>query len=110
MSDIIKATPEDAGCYVDGHWGIYGVAHMVARAQEWGYGDAEVIDLASRHLASMGPSREDGLADNEDWTLTDASDEIEEWLNTNVAPEGYQFGWHEGEFFLQSDQWWNEAY
>lgn len=28
MTDIIKATPEDAGCYVDGHWGQYGTAHM----------------------------------------------------------------------------------
>ena len=32
MSDIIKATPEDAGCCVDGHWGIYSVARMVERA------------------------------------------------------------------------------
>ncbi len=35
--DIVKADPSDAGCYVDGHWGQYGVAHMVERAQEFGY-------------------------------------------------------------------------
>jgi hypothetical protein len=110
MSDIIKATPEDAGCCVDGHWGIYSVARMVERAQEWGYSDAEVIDLASRHLASMEPSTNEGLTDNEHEHLIDASDDVEEWLNANIAPEGHSFGWYEGEFFLESDQWWNEAY
>jgi hypothetical protein len=106
--DIIKAIPADAGCYVDGHWGQYGTAHMVMRATEFGYADAEVIDLAARHLDNMGPSDAEGLTDDEYWTLVDASDEVENWLNDNVAPQGHSFGWYEGEFYLGSEQWWEE--
>jgi hypothetical protein len=103
-----RLRPSDAGCYVDGHWGIYGIAHMVQRAEEFGYPDAEVIDLADRHLASMGPSPEPGLSDDEYWALSEASDEVENWLNDNIAPEGYSFGWWEGEFFLWSEEQWEE--
>jgi hypothetical protein len=105
---IIKATPADAGCYVDGHWGQYAIAHMVNRAEEFGYSDAEVIDLANRHIASIGPSTAPGLSDDEYEALSQACDEVEEWLNDNVAPDGYSFGWHEGEFFLWSDEQWEE--
>lgn len=106
---IIKATPDDSGCYVDGHWGTYGVAHLVERAQEWGYDDTGVIELAQRHLASMGPSDTDGLTTDEYWLLVDLGNDVEEWLNDNVAPKGYSFGWHEGEFYLQSQYWWEEV-
>lgn len=111
MSGIIKATPADAGCYVDSHWGQYAVAHMVARATEWGWHDAELEDIADRHLASISPSDAPGITDDEHEALSDASDSVEQWLNDHVAPEGYSFGWHDGEFFLQSDAWWEvEAY
>jgi hypothetical protein len=106
--DITKALPADAGCYVDGHWGQYAVAHMVARATEFGYANAEVIDLADHKLATMYPTNGPELSlDDEEW-LSEASDEVENWLNDNVAPEGYSFGWYEGEFYLQSQQWWDE--
>jgi hypothetical protein len=107
---ITKATPADAGCYVDGHWGQYAVAHMVNRAEEYGYAEAEVIDLADRHIASMGPSDAPGLTDDEHEALSDASDSVEQWLNDNVAPDGYSFGWHDGEFYLWSDEQWEDPY
>ena len=108
---ITRATPEDAGCYVDGHWGQYAVAHMINRAEEFGYGTAEhfgatladpsarqqledqqaLIHLADRHLASMGPSDAPGLSDDEHEVLMQASDDVENWLNKHVAPEGYSF-------------------
>lgn len=112
---ITKATPEDAGCYVDGHWGQYAVAHAVERAQEFGYGSDgligadEVIRIAAKHLASMGPSTSEPLTDSEYERLMDASDEVTDWLNVNVAPDGYSFGWHDGEFFLGSAEWWEES-
>lgn len=108
MSEIIKLTPDDAGCYVDGHWGHYGTAHLVRRAEEYGYSDTEVIALADKHLASMGPSLSEDLTTDEYWTLADAGDEVIEWLNENVTPEGYEFGWYEGEVFLWSDEQWQE--
>src|SRR6266704_4844287 len=107
---IIKAPPSDAGCYVDGHWGQYAVAHMINRAEEFGYNNAEVIALADRHIASMGPSDAPGLTVDEYWALNDASDEVEQWLNENIAPEGYSFGWHEGEFFLWNTEQWEQEY
>jgi hypothetical protein len=108
--EIIRATPADAGCWVDGHWGQYGIAHMVDKANDWGYADAEVIDIATRHLASIGPSEAPKITDDEHQVLFDASDEVETWLNDHVAPEGFSFGWWEGEFFLNSNAQWAEAY
>lgn len=122
---IIKATPEDAGCYVDGHWGQYAVAHMINRAEEFGYGSAvhfgqgvtdelaeqqAIVHLADRHIAAIGPSDAPGLTDAEYEALSEASDEVEAWLNEHVAPEGYSFGWFEGEFYLWSDEAWDEPY
>ncbi len=40
----------------------------------------------------------------------DAADEAEVWLNATVAPEGYSFGWSDGEFFLWSDQDWEDTW
>lgn len=112
MGDIERATPADAGCWVEGWWGQYGVAHLAEKAEAWGYADAEVIDLATRHLATMGPNTANSpeLTDNEHEALSDASDEVENWLNDHVAPEGYSFGWWEGEFFLWSVESWEEGY
>lgn len=103
------AVPADAGCYVDGSWGQYAVAHMVSRAEEFGYDQPEVIALADKHIASMGQSNSEPLTDDEHEILIEASDEVEQWLNDNVAPEGYSFGWHDGEFFLGSTEWRDES-
>lgn len=96
---IQRADPGDAGCWIDGHWGGYGIPRLIDIAVTYGYADAEVIDLASRYS---------DLSDNEFDSLMDADDEVVAWLNEYVAPEGYSFGWWEGEFFLMSDQWWAE--
>ena len=37
------------------------------------------------------------------------ADDAETWLNEHVAPEGYQFGWHDGEFFLWSNEEWEQT-
>ena len=107
-----RAAPDNAGCYVDGHWGIYAVAHMVNRAEEWGYGAdgdaAEIISLADRHIADMSLRGQDPLSEDEYWALQESSGEVENWLNENIAPEGYYFDWRDGEFFLQSEEWWEE--
>ena len=102
-----KATPDEAGCYVDGSWGQYGIAHMIFRAKEFGYDDEEAIALASKHLDSMHGHNE-GLSTDEYWLLGDYTNEAEAWLNENAAPEGFYFGWLDGEFFLQSEEWWEE--
>jgi hypothetical protein len=108
MSDIIKATPEDVGCYVDSHWGQYAIAHMIERATEFGYHDEALEDIANRHLASIGPSDSEPITDDEHEAMMDGADEVEQWLNENIAPEGYSFGWWEGEFFLWPDSQWED--
>lgn len=107
---ITKALPTDAGCYVDGHWGQYGSARMIQVAEQFGYEDVEVGAIAEKHLSSMYPSTSDTLTDDEHDILMDALDVAEQWLNEHVAPEGYSFGWHDGEYFLWSnEEWENEA-
>lgn len=102
-----RATPDNAGCWIDGHWGQYGCARLVELADSYGYpGKADIAD-ASDILASMGPS--DHEADPEAWEhIHDAADSAEEWLNDNIAPEGYSFGWYDGEFFLWSQASWDD--
>lgn len=115
-NDIARATPADVGCYVDGHWGQFGSAHLIERATEFGYDDQQAIELARRHLAMIGPGggrndepERDALDENEHEALIEAASDVEDWLNEHVAPEGYQFGWYEGEFFLWSNLEWSTA-
>lgn len=99
----------ETGCYVDGHWGHYAGAHMIMRATEFGYSDDDVIALAQKKLATMFPTNGPELADDEHEVLSDMVDEAESWLNDNAAPEGYSFGWWEGEFYLWSTEDWDVA-
>lgn len=107
-SQVVKASPDSAGCWIDGHWGQYGTARVIEIAAECGYSDRDALEYARRHLAAMGPSTDIGLADSEYDALMGYSDDAEDWLNEHSAPEGYSFGWEDGEFFLQSDAWWDE--
>ena len=115
---LTKAESNDAGCWIDGHWGQYGVARMVDIAVSLGYGDPAdpkctdsdiyTKHYAQWHLDSMGPSNSLGLDDDMHEQLMWSADRVEQWLNENVAPEGFSFGWHDGEFFLWSTESWEE--
>lgn len=117
-NEVTRATPDSAGCWIDGHWGQYATARMVGIAAEHGYAnelpphvvpvgavasDYDVIDIAARHLASMGPSDSPDISAEDYEALIDLSDYVEAWMNENVAPEGFSFGWYDGEFFLSAD-------
>jgi hypothetical protein len=107
--EVVKATPDEAGCWIDGHWGQYGPARLVQLAIAYGWDDEEASELATKHLASMGPSDDEGLTDDEYEALVGhggAADDAEDFLNESVAPDGYLFGWHDGEFFLWSNEDW----
>lgn len=116
---FIKADPTDAGCWIDGHWGQYGQARLVEIANDLGLdhptaefdGSARLVEIARKHLASMGPFNPDSpdLDDDEYEYLFDSTDAVEGWLNDNIAPEGFSFGWHDGEFFLWSTETWAEG-
>jgi hypothetical protein len=38
----------------------------------------------------------------------DLADVAERWLNDRIAPDGYSFGWHDGEFFLWTTAEWED--
>lgn len=92
--------PPEPGCYVEGHWGQYGIARVVQIAcAEYEWPNPDAADLADRHLASMGPSTEPDLSADEFDLLVSAADDAEAWLNKHVSAEGYAWGWDDGEFF-----------
>ena len=109
----------EPGCFIDGHWGQYGIARMIEIAADMGWTDKAAepglgqqkdgIKLAMRKLASMSPSDSDSedLTDSEEEELIWAADDAEAWLNEQT-PEGYSWGWQDGEFFLSSAEWWEE--
>lgn len=85
-----KLTSADAGCWIDGHYGIYATERVLSIAKDLDWpvsGDIDINDVDQ---------------------LFDATDEAVDWMNKNVAPEGFSFGWHDGEFFLWSDEEWEE--
>ena len=84
---IIKAQPSDAGCIIDSHYGVYINPMIVALAVQHGWEDPATVSYIVNDEVEL-------------------ADKAEEWLNENVAPEGFRYGWCDGEFFLQSDEWW----
>lgn len=110
---IHKASKADAGCLVSSDWGQYIPARVVEIASSYGYGSDglagadKVIALADEYLKSgYVPGMGKDFTDDEYDRLVAGAEEAQDWLNYNVAPEGYHFGWYDGEFFLQSDAWW----
>ena len=102
----MRVTASDSGCWIDGRWGEYAGARMIWIATEYGWHDEQVITLAQRHLATMGPNDAPSLSDDEHGQLFGALDSAEQFLNDYVAPDGYSFGWFDGEFFLWPDEDW----
>lgn len=119
-------SPEEAaskaGCWLEGSRGWTAPGYLVAMAQERGMPlDDDDRLIVETYLAGDWPAELDTLtlpsgetvskSDVGDY-VTDPSDGLahkaEEWLNANVAPEGYAFGWHDGEFFLWADAQWEE--
>lgn len=99
----------ETGCLIDGHWGQYGIARVVMIANDLGWSDGVAVELASRHLDSMGPSPWPDLSGDEYEWLINMADRAEEWLNDNIATGDNSFGWHDGEFFYMPSDWWEEV-
>lgn len=100
--DKVKATANDAGCWVDGVRGYHALVRMVDIAEQHGYplseGDRDMVE------------RYDTGSTDHDSVIHTIADEAESWLNDNVAPDGYSFGWHDGDFMLWSESDWSEIY
>lgn len=83
----MKASPDTAGCWVAGDWGQYATGRVIVLASCYGYAPAAY--------------------DPDDFEqVCEEADAAEAWMNEHVAPEGYSFGWYDGEFFLWADNEW----
>lgn len=121
-----------AGCWIDGSRGHYAVSYLVEIAlsnpgflrgrnrSETVYqrNEARVIvraynrgDDTVTYTRRTRSGRHKETVDNVAGQIIDQgglAEAAEDFLNT-LAPEGYSFGWLDGEFFLASAEWWEEA-
>lgn len=94
MAEIVKATADQRGCWIDGHWGQYAVTRMIEIAEAHGYqlSESDKVAVETYKQPHAGPGTHQYVAD--------LSDECEKWLDYHVAPKHYYFEWVDGEFFL----------
>lgn len=106
-NEVIR--PPEPGCYVDGWWGQYAPARVIQLAGTTGMPDHALINLANAKINSMGTNPHNiELSVDDEEAIVEGSDRAIEWLNENVCQDGYSWGWHDGEFFYQSTEWWAE--
>lgn len=101
-SPVQTADPSSAGCWIEGSWGHYADQRLCQIAEGLGWD----IDAESKAHVDNYPHAQPDDSD----IVRDLADEAEEWLNRYVAPEGYRFGWADGEFMLWSDADWQKAF
>jgi hypothetical protein len=113
MNDTIrKMTADQAeqsrGCWIEGSRGWTGSGYLVEIAQGHGMPlDADDDAIVTAYLTSTASitltTGETLDADGITGAVIDQgelTDRAQQWLNENIAPEGWAFGWCDGEFFL----------
>ncbi|HEX5522805.1 MAG TPA: hypothetical protein VFX53_05125 [Pedococcus sp.] len=115
-TDAHRMSPEDAaeqaGCWLEGSRGWTASGELVNIAARHGM----PLSLDDRAVVDAYLARADAITLS-DGSTRDASDitglvidqgELADtaldYLNEHVAPEGYAFGWRDGEFFLWTDE------
>jgi hypothetical protein len=95
---VVKATTEDAGCWVDGVRGWHALAYMVVNlaTHRCGY----PLSDEDRAMVELYDAGQRDLTDE----VHEIADEAEAWLNEHVAPDGYTFLWIDGDFCLIDDE------
>jgi hypothetical protein len=105
----LRADPADTGCWVDGVKGIYAPVAVVDIARSRGFAwphpdtDADLYEWARAGQHGPGPMNEDSSV-----AWGELCDDAEQWLDDHIAPEGYWFGWLDGDFMLGSEAQWCE--
>jgi hypothetical protein len=117
-----KITPADAGCWIDeiNGWESNVIAAEIAMSLGWlkGRDRSETMYLRGEIRAIIRAYRNGSdtarfhaveIDDVPDQVINQAgiTDQATDYLDT-LAPEGYAFGWHEGNLFLMSDEWWQQ--
>lgn len=128
----MKITADMAGCWLEGSRGIYAASALVHIALGYGYlhgatrSETMHARTEARHVLRAYDASDDTAKYRRkpkygaSYTVTvedvfelvnghgGYADEAEDFLNT-LAPEGYWFGWSDGEFFLGNEAWWDEV-
>lgn len=98
-----KWSEKEVGVLIDSIHGWRGYLIMVHIALAHGWiatpGDESIITAV----------RDDKLVVSQAVAWQDLCDEVLDWMNDHLAPEAFQFGWFDGDFVLQSEQWWCAA-
>lgn len=99
----------EVGCWVEGHWGQYGGDHLADKIDHMfniePLDDPRVLRQIADATDEMGYTE----AASGWWEIrSDAIDTLEARLN-DATPDGYSWGWHDGEFYLWSNESWEEA-
>lgn len=103
----------EPGCYIGSHMGIYAIPSVITLAQSFGFivdpfAQYALDDYYEHHREEEYPAE----------AITELSDEAIEWLNVGdnsgldrpikgqnqppVIPDGYAWGWNDGDFGLYS--------
>jgi hypothetical protein len=83
------------GCYFDSHLGHYIVPEIIRLAESEGRKlDARMSDVLARY------EDDSHLADYPNEAVIEESDAAIQWLNDYHRPEGFWWGWVEGDFGL----------
>jgi hypothetical protein len=105
----VSKTTVETGCYVDGHWGQYGPIRQIEITDEM---------LSTDFMGELPKVPEEFKAENthSSYPVIDmdrleeilwVSNRAEEALNA-ATPDGFSWGWHDGEYFLWSQESWEE--
>ena len=99
MTITVNGLEANPGCYIDGHWGQYGVDRIAAICEQFGCPDPESHDLPSSIVAAtrVVMSNFDGWIEAGE-IFTSILDECEQRLND--ATVGGCWMWEDGEFYL----------
>lgn len=92
---------QSVGCLIDGSRGIYMNNYLLGIAKANGWSPKNDVDAA---ICDNTPH---GSPEDED-AMVEIADEIVNWLNEHVAPEGCYIDWHEGELFCWPVETWCE--
>lgn len=115
-----RMTEEEArkqhGCWLEGSRGWRASGLLVRMAGNWGMPlDDDDHAIVTAYLNGSEVDKDLTLSTGEEVSVGGAvidqgglADQAEEYLNTEVAPEGWAFGWRDGEFFLGPDHEWHD--
>lgn len=118
MQNRHRMTPEQAdkerGCWVEGSRGWTAPGVLIDKAAGWGFPlDDDDRALVDHYLAGDGtevtlPNGETVQPDDVGEFVTELADKATDWLNENVAPENWSFGWVDGEFYFWPESQWDD--